>query len=151
LYATNCGNGSVLYSYPLPATSTYGAAPLSSGDGGAGTSHIILVDYNSDVVYYMTTAGSVANSHPISAKLYDIAYDWRNRLIWGSDSNCTVYGFDTSGSIVASFPGPESYGITYYGQYLWAGESAGYIYQFHCPDDISVEPASMGKIKAAYR
>ena len=154
IYRTNSSNGSVYNTYSLPTNVTHGSAPLATGDGGSGTTHIILSDYSARRIYYMTTTGSIASSHSVSQPLYEIAYDWRNKLIWGGMNSTTVYGFTTTGSLAASFTKPTGniYGITYHGQYLWVGGTSGYIYRQHCPIlNVGVRPSSMGKIKAIYK
>ena len=153
IYRTNEGTGSRYNSYALPSGVTHGSAPLATGDGGSGTTRIILSDYSARRIYYMTTTGSIASSHAVNQALYEIAYDWRNELIWGGMNTTTVYGFTTNGSLVASFSKPTGnvYGITYHGQYLWVGGTSGYIYRQHCPIlNVGVKPASMGKIKAMF-
>ncbi|UCH77413.1 MAG: hypothetical protein JSU81_06645 [Candidatus Coatesbacteria bacterium] len=153
IYRTNEANGSVFAYYSLPSNVTHGSAPLATGDGGRGTTYIILSSYSSTSrVYYMTTTGSIARSHTANTYLYEIAYDWRNRLVWGGMNDGYVYGFTTAGSRVASFRKPSGnvYGITYHGQYLWVGGTSGYIYRQHCPANVSVAPTSVGKIKALF-
>jgi len=153
IYRTNESTGSVYNSYTLPTSVTHGSAPLATGDGGEGTSYIILSSYSSPMIYYMTTTGSIARSHTVSQALYEIAYDWRNQLIWGGMNTTTVYGYTTTGSLAASFTKPTGniYGITYHGQYLWVGGTSGYVYIQHCPIlNVNVRPTSMGKIKAMF-
>jgi streptogramin lyase len=154
IYRTNEGTGSVYDSYSLPTSVTHGSAPLATGDGGEGTSYIILSSYGTPgTIYYMTTTGSIARSHTVSQALYEIAYDWRNGLIWGGMNTTTVYGFTTTGSLAASFTKPTGniYGITYHGQYLWVAGTSGLIYIQHCPIlNVNVKPSSMGKIKAMF-
>ena len=152
-YRTNSSNGSIYSSYALPTRYCHGSAPLATADGGSGTTRIILSDYGARRIYYMTTTGSVASSHSVSQALFEIAYDWRNKLIWGGMNTKTVYGFTTTGSLAASFTNPtrDIYGITYHGQYLWVGGLNGYIYKEHCPIiNVGVAPSSMGKIKAMF-
>lgn len=154
IYRTESSNGSVYNSYTALAHYDHGSAPLATGDGGEGTTHIIVSNYNSRIIKYMTTTGSISSSHSVSQALYEIAYDWRNKLIWGGMNSSVVYGFSTTGSSVASFSGPTSnvYGITYHGQYLWVGGTSGYIYKIHCPIlNVGIAPSSMGKIKAMYK
>jgi len=155
IYRTDSSTGSVYNTYSLPTNVTHGSAPLATGDGGEGTSYIILSSYGAtSTIYYMTTTGSIARSHSANTYLYEIAYDWRNQLIWGGMNTTTVYGFTTNGSLAASFNKPTGniYGITYHGQYLWVGGTSGYIYRQHCPIiNVGIAPSSMGKIKAMYK
>jgi len=152
IYRTNEANGSIFGYYTLPGQYNHGSAPLATADGGEGTTRILLSNYNNKTIYYMTTTGSIARSHSVSQALYDVAYDWRNRFIWGGMNTTTVYGYNTNGSLRASFTKPTGnvYGITYHGQYLWVTGTSGMIYQIHCPGNVSVEPTSMGKIKAMF-
>lgn len=154
IYRTNTSNGSVLASYALPARYCHGSAPLATGDGGSGVTRIILSNYSTRRIYYMTTTGSVASSHTVTPTLYDIAYDWRNRLIWGGMNTTTCYGVTTTGSTVASFTKPTGniYGMSYHGQYLYVAGTSGLIYTIHCPIlNVGVTPTSAGKIKALFK
>jgi hypothetical protein len=154
IYRTNTSTGSIFASYALPASLCHGSAPLATGDGGAGVTRIIISRYSPRTIYYMTTTGSVASSHTVTQALYDIAYDWRNKLIWGGMNTTTVYGFTTTGSLAASFNKPtgNNYGITYHGQYLFVSGTSGLIYTIHCPIlNVGIAPSSMGKIKAMYK
>ena len=153
IYRTNTSNGSVYNYYSLPNSTTHGSAVLATGDGGAGTTRIILSRYNAtSTVYFMRTTGGITGSISCNTYLYEIAYDWRNRLIWGGMNDGYVYGFTTTGSRVARFRKPSGnvYSITYHGQYLWVGGTSGLIYQIHCPGNVGVKPTSLGKIKAIY-
>jgi hypothetical protein len=77
-------------------------------------------------------------------------------LIWFPqyvDAPAFVFGYTTDGSLVASFQAPASRprGAAYLGGYLWISTGASsnqYIYKVHCPDDVGVAPASLGRIKA---
>lgn len=154
IYRTSTASGSIYASYALPRSYCHGSAPLATGDGGSGVSRIIISCYSNKYLYYMTTAGSVASSHTVTPTLYDIAYDWRNKLVWGGMNTTTVYGVNTTGSTVASFTKPTGniYGITYHGQYLFVAGTSGLIYTIHCPIlNVNIAPSSMGKIKAMYK
>ena len=138
----------------MPSNYYHGSAPLATGDGGAGTTHIIVSGFgNPSTIYFFTLSGSITGSFMAAPYLYDIAYDWRNRLIWGGMNSTTVYGFTTTGSLVASLAKPTGnvYGITYHGQYLWVAGTSGQIYQIHCPNNVGVQPTSMGKIKTIFK
>jgi hypothetical protein len=153
IYRTNEVNGSVYNYYSLPTNYVHGSAVLATGDGGEGTTRIILSRYNAtSTIYYMTTTGTISSSISCNTYLYEVAYDWRNRLIWGGMNDGYVYGFTTTGSRVASFRKPSGnvYSITYHGQYLWVAGTSGMFYQIHCPGNVGVKPTSMGKIKAMF-
>ena len=132
---------------------TTGTAPLATGDGGEGTSQIFVSNYDEKSVTRMTTTGSYIDKWIIGIPFSDVAYDWRNEVVWGgSPFSPVVYGVKVH-QLIASFavPGGKVYGITYHGQYLWLAGDVGYIYRIHCPGPLAVRPASMGKIKAMYQ
>jgi hypothetical protein len=156
-YRTVANSGSVVASYTTWSSTCHGAAPRATGDYGAGTDAIFISDYSADRIYVLSTGGSLISSFTAASAttFYDIAYDWRNQLIWGAmNSPVVVHGVNTSGSIVSSFTLGISncYGITYAGQYLWCGTTGGVIYRVHCPINTQhLTPFSMGRIKAIYR
>jgi hypothetical protein len=159
-YRTNATTGSIYASYALPNSTTHGVAPRATGDYGAGTDALFQSYYSGDIIYVMNLSGSITGSFsvPTVCMMYEIAYDWRNKLVWGgmnaSGGSVPIWGVDTTGSIVASFGVniSNSYGLTYAGEYLWAGTTAGWIYSIHCPIlNNSIRPASMGKIKAVFK
>ncbi|MGD8719948.1 MAG: hypothetical protein PVH29_14150 [Candidatus Zixiibacteriota bacterium] len=94
-------------------------------------------------------------------KSHDCAWDYRNQLIWFTDSDDTwpappICGFTTDGSLVASFTPPLilAYGLTYYEGYLWVSNifcEPMDVIQVHCPILTGVTPASIGKVKALFR
>ncbi len=134
----------------------YGLAPQQTGDGGVGTTAIFSSDSAPSYTWrHALNNGSVLSSFPMPNSDYrDIAYDHRNRLSWGAYGP-NIYGYSVtgSGSIVASFLAPPStaYGITYYNSALLIGCTNGYVYRVSCPANVSVAPASIGKVKALYR
>jgi hypothetical protein len=134
----------------------FGLAPFCTGDGGVGTTAIFSSDSNPSRCWrHNISTGSVLASFPISNdSFFDIAWDHRNQLLWMGDLANVVYGYNLSGSVVASFTVPSTYpyGMAYYDQYLWVGcDGNDYIYRVHCPGNIGVTPASFGRIKAIYR
>jgi hypothetical protein len=147
--------GSVNNSWPT-GHDPYGLAPQQTGDGGVGTTAIFSSDSDPSYTWrHALSNGSVLSSFPMPNSDYrDIAYDHRNRLIWGAYGP-NVYGYSVSGngSIVSSFPAPPStaYGITYYDSALFIGCTNGYVYRVSCPATVDVGPASIGKVKALYR
>jgi hypothetical protein len=155
IYKKNALSGSVYSSYPIPKALDYttGTAPLATGDGGEGTTQIIVSNFDECSVTFMTTTGSYIDKWRVyPLPFIDIAYDWRNQLVWGgSPYDPVVYGCNVH-RVVASFrvPGGKVYGITYHGQYLWLAADTGYVYRIHCPGPMGVRPASMGKIRAMF-
>lgn len=158
-YRTNAATGSIYASYAIPNSTTHGVAPRATGDYGAGTTALFHSYYSGYIIYVMNLSGSITSSFsvPATCMMYEIAYDWRNGLIWGamnaSGGVVPFWGVNTSGSLVSSFTVSmsNSYGLTYAGEYLWAGTTAGMIYRIHCPLGSGVSPSSMGKIKAVFR
>jgi hypothetical protein len=153
---TNYSTGSI-YSSWAAGHSIYGGAPEATADGGSNPQSMILTYSSPAYVWRHTpTSGSIMSSFPVSpAFSYDVAWDWRNQLVWGYYSGTTVYGRNLSGSTVASFAAPASYPLaaTYRGEYLWLGTTTGThrIWKIHCPAGVGIAPASMGKIKAMYK
>lgn len=159
-YRVNAASGSIYASYAIPSSQTEGVAPRASGDYGAGTDALFHFCRWREMVYLMNLSGSITSSYRVSSEcdMYDIAYDWRNRLIWGGrdpvGSVVPIWGTNTSGSLVASFTVANminNYGITYAGSYLWAAGQTGWVYRIHCPVGVGVQPASVGRVKALFR
>lgn len=156
LYRTNAANGSIYASYSTPTNYSHGCAPLATGDGGAGTTAIFVSDYSADRIYvYNATTGSLTSSFSVASTcmMYDIAYDWRNQIIWGGMNGAVIHGVTTTGSLVTSFSGPWSgaYGIAYSGEYLYIAYINGNVFRVHCPPNVGVTPSSVGKVKALFR
>lgn len=133
----------------------FGLAPLCTGDGGVGTTALFSSDSTPSFCWrHNLNNGTVlASFEIIRASFFDIAWDHRNRLVWMGDLPNIVYGYNTAGSIRASFTVPATYpyGAAYYGQYLWVGCAGnGYIYRVHCPGTVGIAPASLGKVKALF-
>lgn len=159
-YRTNAATGSIYASFAIPTSQTEGVAPRATGDYGAGTNALFHFCRFYSRVYIMNLSGSITSSYrvPSECDMYDIAYDWRNRLVWGGrdpvGSLVPIWGTNTSGSLVASFTVANminNYGITYAGEYLWAAGQTGWVYRIHCPSGVGVAPSSVGKVKALFR
>jgi hypothetical protein len=134
-----------------------GLAAMAIADGGQRPNFMASSDTAPRCIWRQSlTTGSIYSSFAPSAACYDLAWDWRNMLIWTGYSGNRVYGFLTNGSLRASFtiPAYSPLGFCYTKQYLWVSTTSNhYIYRVHCPYPLntSVEPASMGRIKAAFR
>ena len=136
-----------------------GLAVRATGDGGRTPALMLSSDDNPATVYRQSlTSGSIYNAFYPSAGLYDLAWDWRNGIVWTGCFSNKVYGYTESGSLVTSFELPVSYpiGFAYTTNYLWVSTTSGSqrIWQIHCPeftDNTNVVPASVGKIKATFR
>lgn len=152
-YETNANTGSIYRSIPSPSAYNYGLAPLCTGDGGVGTTALLSTKYDRPWLLHHVnmTTGSVIASYPAPASVYDPAYDWRNRLVWGTFNSNLIYGFTTTGSLVATFTAPAFiFGAAYNAEYLYLARSIR-IWKIHCPQFVGVEPASFGRVKAIFR
>jgi hypothetical protein len=159
-YVNRCdyNTGSVYASFP--AYAFQGLAVKATGDGGR-TPSCMLVGCNLGwrIYHYNLVTGSILMSYMTPVQPYDIAWDWRNELIWTGYEGSVVYGLDTSGSVVTSFtfPAEDPQGFAYTSNYLWVsnvkGRPSHYIWKIHCPKfrNPDVAPASLGKIRATYR
>ena len=157
LYMCNPTTGSHYRTWALVDDAVRGLAPQATGDGGYNPQAIIVTDGDPPYTYYYDpTTGSVIRSHANPHAALDVAWDWRNRLIWGGyGPPHIVYGWNTSGSLVATFAAPSAYpfAMTYRGQYLWVGCTipVHHIYKVHCPVFVGVSPASLGRVKALFK
>ena len=156
-YECDGSTGSIFGSWAV-GHDPYGLAPLCTGDGGQGTTAIFSYDDSPNFVFsHNVTTGSILGSFPlVHATPYDFAYDHRNRLLWKYyDQDFNIYGYNpTTGGAVASFarPYPSScYSLAYYGEYLWISARYGNIFIVHCPGNVGVLPASLGRVKALFR
>lgn len=151
-YETNATTGSIYRSIPSPGINNRGLAPLCTGDGGVGTTALLSTTWTAPWLLHHVnmTTGSVTASYSTPAGVFDPAYDWRNRLVWGAWSSTTINGFTTTGSLVATFTAGEGiFGATYNAEYLYLAQNT--IWKVHCPQNLGVEPASFGKVKAIFR
>jgi hypothetical protein len=178
IYKFEGEGGGLVASYTLPEGTPYsttGLAARCTGDGGAGTDALFLSDWVSRrLTVWPLEAGrpySFALPASPSSSFVQIAYDWRNALIWGTYNDIVYdvvkfYGIDTTGSVVASFvpdlpDTTRARSIAYYGEYLWIGTTYGVtygaFYKIHCPDmweaedNTNIVPASLGRVKAVFR
>lgn len=106
--------------------------------------------------------GSLISSwrSPTTNYAYDLAWDYRNEFIWYANfSTNWVFGMTTAGSIKESWPLVASvrypYGIAYYARRLYVTTSGGtpdeYVWVYDCPlSTVSVQPASLGRVKAIF-
>lgn len=157
VYKCKALTGSVYYRWNA-GNQPYGVAPYCNSDGGIGTTAIFTSDSEPSACWrHDMTSGSVLSSFGMAvASNFDIAWDHRNKLIWKGSLPNVVHGYNTNGSVVASFtvPGHSPRGMAYYGQYLWVGcDADDRIYQVHCPGNITsgVSAASFGTVKALFR
>ncbi len=146
------------YTYFLAHHDMYGGlAAMAVNDGGNRPNFMASTDSSPRCIYRQSlTNGSVYASFVPSVPCYDVAWDWRNQLIWTGQTGNGVYGFLTNGSLMASFtlPAYSPLGFCYTSNYLWVSTTWNhYIYRIHCPYlmDSGVAPASMGRIKASFK
>jgi hypothetical protein len=154
IYRCNYTTGSAYASFSAGHDMYGGLAAMATADGGAAPTHMLSTDSSPATTWRQSlTNGSIYNSFS-SPGIYDIAWDWRNELMW-QRNGAVINGYDTTGSIQASFGfsyGP-ALGFAYHGQYLWLASTTGYhsVFKVHCPViNVNVVPTSAGKIKALY-
>jgi len=151
--------GSLVSSWTWPSDSRYGLCVDHNGTTG-GTN--IYQSYYTGTWYRSSLTGSLRESWRTGQYdyAYDLAWDYGNKMIWyGNYSTEFIYGCNTRGSIIKSFDVPitalDPYGIAYWGHYLYVSTSSGtpdeYIWVYHCPPNIGVAPASVGKVKALFQ
>jgi len=161
VYRCNYSTGSIYASFPARTKSIHGLAAKAIGDGGTSPTSMLVNNISTQYVYEKDLlTGSNISVFTAPEWSYDVAWDWRNELVWSAYwTSPIVYGYTTNGSVVASFSMPPytcPLGFAYTSNYLWVSTTTGNqaIWKIHCPeiaDNINVVPASIGKIKATYR
>ena len=157
----NASTGSMLSTWTWGTGSRY--AVCSNHNGTSGGNYIYTNYYYGDFWTHTTTGSQISSwSLPFYTYNYDMAWDWNNKLIWAVNyNNDWVYGIDpVQGELVRSFRHPEQanissiYGIAYWPPYLYVSNSGGtpdeYIWVLQCPNNVTVTPASLGKVKALF-
>ncbi len=153
VYRCAASNGSIYGSWDA-GHKPQGLAVECAGDGGFNPRAIFSSDITPRYVWrHDLTSGRIYSSFKPGAHIVDIAWDWRNNVVWGGYSS-TIYGYRTAGATVFSFPSPGTspYGFAYYAEYLYvATYEKNFIWQIHCPSFEPVVPSSIGKIKTFYK
>lgn len=156
IYATDYNNGSIRRSFR--ANHDVSGLAVECIKGGQNPVAIwASTGYSPYGVWrHHLTTGSIYRSFNPGRPACDLAWDYKNKLIWaGSYSNHYVYGYTTTGSIQASFRSPANYpwGLVYFENVLWVAVTTPvhYIYKIDCPVNVNVAPTSMGKIKATFK
>ena len=153
------GTGSVYSSFPVTQHNLAGGLDCR-GDPTRPATLAAIICHAPNVVTYHASGGSLLGSFGYAGSSYgEPAWDYGNNLIWFPEyvaENAAVVGYATDGSVVASFAAPASRprGAAYLGGYLWISTGVSpnqYIYKVHCPDDVAVAPASIGRVKALFR
>lgn len=158
IYRCNPENGSIYASVPANHDMSGGLAVTAIRVGGSSPTYMLSGDTSPRYVFRQSlTSGSVYSSFAPSQPLYDLAWEWPNRLLWGGNTGNGVYAYTTTGSFIESFTMPVNnvIGLTYCPQYLYIGTTTGShrIWVIHCPDNRwqAVHPSSLGRVKALFR
>ena len=157
IYRTDYRNGSIR-SFFLARHDMSGGLAIEGGRGGYDPQAIWASTTSSPtgVWRHHLTTGSIYRSFNPGRAACDLAWDYENELIWaGAAGSDFIYGYKTTGSVVASFHRPASYpwGMCYYERVLWIActTPTHRIYKVDCPINVSVTPTSVGNIKALYK
>jgi hypothetical protein len=156
IYRCNYNNGSAYASIPANHDMYGGIAVMATGDGGRAPTYMLSDDTSPRYIYRQSlTSGTIYSSFAPSMAIYDLAWDWRNGVIWTGSSGNYIYAYRTTGARVGSMRIPANYPLAacYTSNYLWVGTTTGShrIWMMHCPNTLGVEPTSVGKIKSLYR
>jgi hypothetical protein len=84
-----------------------GLAAMAVQDNGFAPVFMLSSDNLPKRIYRQKTKGGPLKSFVPSAIPFDLAWDWRNRLIWTGNSGNRIYGYRTNGSLYASFTIPS--------------------------------------------
>jgi hypothetical protein len=157
-------NGSLVSTWTWPTTEGYRYGIATNHTASAAGNRIYTNYYTGDF-WTTTLTGSLVSSWsmPYYTYNYDSDWDWNNNVLWAVNySTDWIYGLNvTTHTMVHSFRHPKQadisscYGIAYWPPYLYVSNSGGtpdeYIWVFHCPNNLGVAPASVGKVKALFR
>lgn len=133
-----------------------GLAPFCTGDYGAGATALFATEMNSYTIwkYDLATHKYISSFQNVYQAPQELAYDWRNKLVWSSYERGTIWACTTTGSYVSTFPkeiGRGRRGLAYSAEYLWVS-SGNWCFKVHCPYNfVSTTPASWGQVKSLYR
>jgi hypothetical protein len=164
-YVARCSatTGSVYSSFPVTEHSLGGGIACQGDPTRPGTLAAIISCGTSP--YLCTrhrTSGGLLSSFATTRRYYDLAWDYRNGVIWFpayETPTRRVYGYTTAGSAVASFGLPsDSYvpgGAAYANNYLYVSNTGNppyVVYKIHCPSIWQrVAGTSIGRVKALFR
>jgi len=150
IYRIGMGSGSTYSSYAAPGTYAYGVDYCSTGGN-----YVYYTAHSSNMLYFMDAyTGSVVRSHALSFSPNDVAWDPRGNL-WIVDGNYLVRQTTTTGSLVNSFS-TSAYGYpsgcAADGTYVYVGiNSPLHRVLIFETSGVGIAPASLGRVKAAYR
>jgi hypothetical protein len=155
-------DGSLVSSWTYGTGTRY--AVCSNHTGTSAGTYFYTNYYTGDFWTHNSSGSEISSwSLPFYTYNYDLEWDWNNKLMWAANySTDWIYGIDpVKEEMVRSFRHPEQasisscYGIAYWPPYIYVSNSGGtpdeYIWVFHCPNNVSITPASIGKVKALYR
>jgi len=161
IYRCNYSTGSAYAYIPANHDMYGGIAAMATADGGSAPNYMLSDDTSPAMIYrqHLTTGSIYSSFTPSPSTIYDLAWDWRNQVIWtAGDSGYYIRAFRTNGTLAGSMRIPNYYalGFCYTSNYLWVactiGSPSHYIYMMHCPQtNLGVAPTSVGKIKSLYR
>jgi hypothetical protein len=162
VYLLHPGTGSYVASFPLPGGISYAGAICYDRETPAAP--LWITNSLTWRLWNLTASGSLVRSVQVAIVGKDgLAFD--NDTVGGpyifvgaySDKARIYAGDPASGSVLYSFDAPVKgtrlHGLTWDGDYLWTNDSlTGYVVQFvaHEPN-VTVMPASVGRIRALYR
>ncbi|HUU56583.1 MAG TPA: hypothetical protein VMW93_04510 [bacterium] len=105
-------------------------------------------------LYKITTSGSVVSSFPApGSSVYGVSWDAPYLWVCEGSYSGAIYQVTTSGSIIRSIPrnGHQPYDVAWDGRYVWyTNYSPNWVYAMTIAM-TSVEPASLGRVKAVFR
>jgi hypothetical protein len=159
----NASTGSVYSSFPVTQHSLGGGIACQGDPTRPGALAAIISCGTSP--YLCTrhrTTGSLLGSFATTRRYYDLAWDYRNGIIWlpaYETPTRRVYAYTLAGSVVASFGLPSSCylpgGAAYANNYLYVtntGNGPYVVYKIHCPSIWQRRaPTSVGRVKALFR
>ena len=158
--------GSIYSSWPISARSIHlargGLTCEGRPDQPGSLKAVVVHDLGTRaLVSRHATNGSLLSMFYYSNKrsYRDSAWDYGNGLIWFTDNDTPghIYGHRANGSFLTSFRAPSTQprGSAYFNGYLWvctfSPEPTHLIWKVHCPPDVAVKPASVGRVKALFR
>jgi hypothetical protein len=158
IYRCNYNNGSAYAWIPANHDMYGGLAVWATGHGGYSPTHMLSSDTSPRYIYrHSLTNGSISSSFAPANAVYDLAWDWRWRVVRTGNAGSRVDAYSTNGSLVNTqsftIPANNPLAFAYTSSYLWVGTTTGShrIWMIHCPQPWAVEPLSVGRVKALFR
>ena len=109
IYRCHLTTGSIYASIPANHDMYGGLAVTATGDGGQSPTYMLSTDSSPAMTWRQSlTSGSIYNSFSTTG-VYDIAWDWRNRLVWHRNGNTIIrpdhYRFHRAVVLIHARPG----------------------------------------------